>query len=284
MMQTHLVGRRLALIFILRATCSAVSQQQVHLQITTTDNVHFLLTDPEGRTCGRDPRGASDPSEGTEIDGIPGANYSFETVGAIPDSGESSFAVYYHVLACTYDSPQCDGTYRIQVIGIELGRFDLYASIDPAKGSNCQRARFKVKGGMIDKDSTITYEMYYSCSPATQSSFEKVVTVQGIRQDLSASSKLDLLGDAKWLDELFKDLSKIEKEISRHNELKACLVLKKFQDKIEEARKKTVKNEEKKKKHEKVFIAEDAYKTVQEDIATLLRRLSTTKKEGKGNR
>jgi hypothetical protein len=282
MMQTHSVGRWLMFILILRATCSAVSQQQVHLQITTTDNVHFLMTDPQGRTCGRDPRGASNPSEGTEIDGIPVANYSFETVAAIPDSGESSFAVYYHVLACTYDSPQCDGTYRIQIIGIGLGRFDLYASVDPAKGSNCQRARFKVKGAMIDTDSTITYVLSYSSSPSTRSSFEKEVSVQTVRQDLSVSFKLALLGDAKWLAELFKDLSKTEKQISSHNEPKARQELEKFQDKIEDARKKTIKKEEQKKKHDKVFITADAYKTVQEDVAALRRHLSATKgKKGK---
>jgi ElaB/YqjD/DUF883 family membrane-anchored ribosome-binding protein len=275
------VKSSLLILLTVAVTVQPKAQQKVHMQITATDNAHFVLTDPEGRKTGRDPRGASHRAEGIPIDGIPGANYSFESVGAIPDSNETVDATYYHVLAYSFDSPTSDGIYSIDLVGIDLGQFDLYVSVDPARGSSRQRARFVLRHLVIDQDSAIAYRLTYDGTPGSRPKFDKVVFARTIRQDAHACLELKLLGNS----ELYKDLShradKFEKYLAHKDSSKAREELEDFKDKIEDVRKQTVKKEQKKERREKEFLTKDAYQILQEDVDALLKQLPQRRK-GKG--
>jgi len=120
------------LCFIVALICQiGYAQQRGFLDITSSDAVHFVVTDQLGRRAGADPRGAPNPRIGIDINEIPGAVYAAETVGDIPDKeGDPVRIDYSHVLTYSFDSPN-DGTHLIQTIGVRDALFDLYVSITP---------------------------------------------------------------------------------------------------------------------------------------------------------
>lgn len=265
------------MILIIFAIEFAYSQQLVHTQITSTDNAHFIVTDPLGRKTGRDPRGASKRYEGIAMREIPEANYSFESVGDIPDSGEVPNAVYYHEFAYSFESPQRDGIYLIQVIGIELGQFDLYVSIIPSDISSRQECRFVIEQALIDQDSVISYQLLYNGAPGSPMTFKKIVTSNTLRQDLSAGYKLNLLGDEKLFEDLGKDIDKFEKELFQRDSIKARDKLEEFEKKIDKEHEETIKHEQRGQKEKQRFMTEDAYRILKEDVQLLLATLPKKK-------
>lgn len=151
------------------------AQQRGHFRVTSSDAVHFIVTDPLGRRTGTDPRGAPDPAIGIDIDEIPGANYAIETVGDIPDNeGDPVRIDYSHVFMYSFDSPQNDGMYLIQTIGVRSSLFRLYVTVSPRGNSTIQPFRTEIRG-LIDKDSVLEYRFDYRSQPGTPIKFEKVV-------------------------------------------------------------------------------------------------------------
>ena len=252
---------------------TAHPQEKVHMGLTSSDNVHFVVTDPSGRRAGRDPRGAASRAEGIEIGGIPNAHYAFESVGDIPDSNETPNPIYYHEFAYTFGSPQGDGLYKIEMIGIESSRFDFYISVDPASGSARQRCRFVLKGAVIEQDSMLTYHLLYNGALDTPIHFKKIALPSTLRQDLSAAYKLNLLGDKKFFDELNNQLDKFERTLTKGKEdsVKARKELEEFEKKIDKEREETTKHEQRGQK-DKRFLAADAYEILKEDISLLRRQ------------
>lgn len=253
------------------------SQHRIDMDITSTHNVHFIVTDPLGRRTGRDPRGATNRYEGIEINEIPGSNYSAESVGDIPDSNETPNAVYYYELLYTFESPQNDGRYIIQVIGIEPCQFDLYVNVDPVDKAARQKFHFVINTALIDRDSVVNYQLVYNGMPGSPMTFKKIVTSNTLRQDLSAGYKLNLLGDEKLFEDLGKDIDKFEKELSQNDSLKARDKLEEFEKKLDKEREETIKHEQRGQKEKQRFMTEDAYRILKEDVQLLLATLPRKK-------
>ena len=86
------------------------------MRITAPVNVHFVVTDPQGRRTGYD------PTTGTNFTEIPGAGYTEQAIDTPNESGFSpqrlSDERYF-----TSVSSVLDGAYQIQVFGVTSGSF-----------------------------------------------------------------------------------------------------------------------------------------------------------------
>ena len=169
---------------------TAECQNIVYFQITSTNSVHFIVTDPFGRRTGSDPRGAENRLLGIDIDEIPKATYSFEGPGDNPDSTKPQERVTYHVFMYLFESPQNDGVYSIRVIGISTSNFKLHVSISPNEILNGRKFRYVLGGAPIEADSVINYNLEYRSSLAGEITLKKEVSSRSLLQDISAMRQL----------------------------------------------------------------------------------------------
>jgi hypothetical protein len=228
--------------------------------------VHFIVTDPQGRKTGVDPRGVKKPWIGKKIDEIPGANYSTSGVGDNPTVNESEQSDNSHEFLFGLRSPENDGVYQIDCIGWKLTRYSLYIDVTPDDTSAMQPFR-TVKRGVIDKGVIIKYRFEYHGEPGTLVGFEKLVSQTMIRQDLDNSYKLKLVGDKGFHEELSNILDNYEKHLSKKDMLKAVKELGKFQDRI------TEEYEEGTKPRDKRFVTADALQILSYDVKYLIDQL-----------
>ena len=242
------------------------SQNSGVIQITTDRTIHFIVTDPQGRRTGRDPRGTDDPLVGKKIKEIPRANYSVNAIGDSPKDYEPLGTDIQHEFMYELYSPEGDGVYRIDCIGIKLGKYKLY--VDMTSNDTTQVQEFQAAvSNIIDKDNVITYRFEYHGQPGSLITFEKVVTPSTLRQDLGNSFKLKLLGEQGFYKELSNSLDSYEKHLSKKDTLKAVKEVEKFQGRI------TGEYNKGTKPNDKRFITADAWKILYDDAQYLVAHL-----------
>ena len=251
-------------------------QNEGVLQINSDMVVHFIVTDPQGRKTGVDPRGVKKPWIGKKIDEIPGANYSTSGVGDNPTVNESEQSDNSHEFLFGLRSPENDGVYQIECIGWKLTRYSLYIDVTPDDTSAMQPFR-TVKRGVIDKGVIIKYRFEYHGEPGTLVRFEKLVLQTMIRQDLDNCYKLKLLGDKGFHKELSNILDNYRKHLLRRDTLKAVKELEKFQNRIAKEYKEGTKS------HDKRFVTADALQILSYDVQYLIDRLPEKSKHGRDN-
>lgn len=165
----------------------AESQISGSIQINSSADVHFIVTDPSGNRTGADPRGTpSDKIYGvTFISEILRANYSFAGNDALEGTASSES----HEFTFNFVSPDDDGVYTLQAIGTRLSTFWVDSYVLRKDGSNYKSSRFKV-GGVIDKDSVVAYRFTYYGNANKKLVFEKVVNASSLARDLAAMRRL----------------------------------------------------------------------------------------------
>jgi hypothetical protein len=249
---------------------TAPAQQRGHFRVTvSTDAVHLLVADHLGRRAGSDPRGAPDPLIGIGFDEIPGGEYAAETVGDIPDKeGDTARVDYVHVLTYTFDDP-IDGTHVIQAIGVKNSLFDLYLTVTPddAQGGP-QYFRAKVRG-LVQKDSVVVYRLHYQSHPGRAVTFEKIVTLNTLRQDLAVAHAENELGDTKLLDEWNKAIERTDRRLADRDSIKARQEMERFDRSLDKEYLQT-ENQQRRGHKEKRYITKVAYDILKTDVSVLL--------------
>jgi hypothetical protein len=167
------------------------SQNAGYFTITTGSQVQFIVTDPLGRSTGEDPRGFTNPMQGKRISEIPNANYSTTGVGDSPSEDyqpsaeDIGFEFGYEI-----KSPEDDGRYAIQVIGITSSDFHMYVRVKPKRRS-ITRPFNMVVHGVTDSNKVITYEFIYHGMPGGEIRFQKDVTGFTLLEDVQAMRKIN---------------------------------------------------------------------------------------------
>ena len=166
---------------------AAESQISGSIQINSSANVHFIVTDPSGNRTGVDPRGTpTDKVYGvTFIREILRANYSFAGNDALDGTASSES----HEFTFNFISPDDDGVYTLQAIGTRLSTFLIDSYVLRDDGGNYKSSRFKV-GGVIDKDSVVSYRFTCFGNAAKKLVFEKVVNASSLARDIAAMRRL----------------------------------------------------------------------------------------------
>ena len=183
--------RRLIFEFTLIASlCTAAYAQEVGMQINSTDNVHFIIVDPQGQRTGVDPRGATSDTQWVWLREIPSSHYSYETVGNLDSLGPVTYSMQF---LYSFNTPDGDGTYLIHVIGNMVARFNLSISITGSDSTRVQNVEYEVKDAPLDKDSASTYRLTYHGLPGSAVSLIKAVSARSLVQDIAAMFKL------KWV-------------------------------------------------------------------------------------
>jgi hypothetical protein len=212
--------RALAIILLNAAFAFSANSQNVgSMQINSSESIHFIVTDPLGRRTGADPRGeVTDTVYGVSfIHEIPSANYSFSGVDKLeggpagPESHEFNF---------NPQSPQEDGLYRLQAIGVRLSQYLIDSYVLQDTGGGYRTWDFRVSG-VIDKDSVITYRFSYYGGPGKDLTFVKSVGPSSLLQDVAAMRKLNWIANQPAADrysELFRSYASQFKE----NNIKAA--------------------------------------------------------------
>jgi hypothetical protein len=170
---------------------SVLSQNSGYFDISTTVDVQFIVTDPLGRRTGVDPRGASNPMQGIEINEIPGANYSTSSVGDSPlpdyEPIKSDFSFEFNYIISV---PQNDGVYTIQTIGTTSSDYNMDVHVKSEPKSTIQSFDINIHG-VTDINKVARYRFTYFGMPGGEIKFEKVVTGTTLLEDISAMKKVN---------------------------------------------------------------------------------------------
>ncbi len=158
------------------------------------DGVHYIVTDPQGRRSGVDPRGAKTRNDWKWLREIPHANYSFQSVGNLDPKGTSDISMEF---VQNLNSPETDGLFRIEVIGNRLGKFDLFIDIAAYDSAVAQNVNFHAQAIPIEKDSCVTFFLTYFGQPGSPTGLVKYVSTASIIQDIDAMAKLTWISDQR---------------------------------------------------------------------------------------
>ena len=167
------------------------------------------------------------------------------------------------------------GSFSIQVYGQYQGAYSLRIAQGGKPFLKLALRRYIFKGRQQD--------FILSVSTGNVATIEKSVRISSLHQDLRDSYDAELLGPKELFAELSHRLDKLDKYFADKDSSKARHELEKFQEKIDQVRKETVKTELKKQKLPKHFISKDAYEILTEDVSILLKHLPLDKK-GKGEK
>jgi hypothetical protein len=237
-----------------------------NLQISSHRTIHFIVTDPQGRRTGVDPRGAEDPFIGNELSEIPDANYSTNAIGDSPQNYEPLETDIQHEFMYNVKSPTNDGIYQIDCIGLRLGRFDLSMSLLLQYPGETKSFDTTLTG-FVDVNTVVSFRMEYKGEQGGITRTEKIASSSILRQDLDNSFKLKFLGEQGFHKELSSILDSYEKHLSKKDTLKAVKELEKFQDRITKEYNKGTKSKDKR------FITADAWEILYNDAQYVIEHL-----------
>ncbi len=178
--------KKLTFLILLMSGLS-ISQESGYIQINSNDVVHYIITDPQSRKTGRDPRGVEKKIDYKRIKEIPDANYGFMGVGDIPGPGEEYHSETFHEFLYVPDSSQADGMYTIELIGIKSGSYNINVSISSL---NHENLNFHEEGE-ISKNQTVIYNFYYSDNPSDSVFIKKVASSHNVQIKESQDSLLN---------------------------------------------------------------------------------------------
>lgn len=189
--------KALSILASLGVACSLLQAQNVIVQINSSDNVNFLVTDPKGRRTGVDPRGARSNDTWKWFEEIPHSNYAFTSVGSLDtnDTPEGSMEFLHR-----FPSPQDNGTFTIRVFGNSLGAFDLSLSVQGSGKAGIPNAGFEIRSTPIEKDSAVTFFFNHHGGPGTPVTFVKLVSATSLIQDVYAMHRLRWIKDQRTAD------------------------------------------------------------------------------------
>ena len=268
MIRTTLVVLAMTVIIPTWAYC----QLRTYVQLSSDRVIHYVITDPLGRRTGCDPRGAADRLLGRYIEEIPGANYSVNAIGDAPVDNQPLESDISHEFVYTIRSPENDGNYAIECIGINTGRYGLSTLFSPHEEAHMKSFDTTLVG-LIDQDSVVTYRFEFRGSAGVFVPPVKQVSFSVLRNDIRIAFTLDLLGDEHLRDKLLSGVDKCEKRLGKKKEDSADVRrdLEKLADDLSKERQETAKHEERKQK-EKRFISKDAFEILTQDVALLLKQ------------
>jgi hypothetical protein len=261
-------------LFAVLMQCHLCGQGKAVVQINSSIAVQFIVTDPRGRMTGVDPRGSGNPELGREINEIPGANYSTSGLGDSPENDEPQDSDFSHEFMYTLPSPEGDGKYEIEVIGVEPCVYSLFIDISPAWGSHVQSFRKTIKG-LTDKDQVTQFQLEYAGDASKQAMLSRVVSPVDLRQDLDNSFKLKLLGGYGFYKELSNREDNFEKHLSKKDTSAAVKELEGFRATFTKEYEKGIKPNGNR------FITADAWKILSDDTQYLADRLQSKSRPGR---
>lgn len=135
--------------------------QLASISLIMASPAELLITDPQGRRTGVDPRAGSTYSE------IPGTFYSTRSLDSDDGSGETA-----HPVKEFYSSSPLDGKYTIQVIGTGNGPYTLEVLTYDTAGDPSYNTTVS---GQIDVNSVDTYLLEYSSAPGGQTGLQSSI-------------------------------------------------------------------------------------------------------------
>lgn len=184
---------KILFVFIILYVNQSFSQNSGWLNISTGTRIQFIVIDPQGHRTGEDPRGVSNPMQGKELNETPGAIYSTTSVGDSPaDEYEPSSEDLGFEFGYKIRTPENDGLYKIETIGIDLGTYSLFIDVSPKRGSILQSFRKEIKG-YIDVNQVTSYRFLYNGSIGAPIILEKNVASQSIKDEINTYLKLNLI-------------------------------------------------------------------------------------------
>lgn len=163
-------------------------QDEISLQINSSSNVHYIVTNSRGQRTGADPRDhhAARPYAMPLLGQIPRANYSFSGTGDDQNSPEFSYNA---------ELPADSGTYQIQVFGMHPGVYWLSVCAVQTIGDSSKQWMFEVRG-VIDHDSAVAYRLTLPATLDMKVDLLKIISPSSLIQDIAAMQKL------KWIKRL----------------------------------------------------------------------------------
>jgi hypothetical protein len=233
------------------------------LWVTSDITVQFIVTDPLGRRTGNDPRGSNNPWIGVPLDEIPNANYGNSGLGDSPVDTTSEVSDNWHEFDDQIQSPEGDGIYKIDCIGLELTKFLL--GIHLASNDTTQMQEFTTQfTGLIDSNEVVSYQIDYHGQPGSSITFQKVVTQQVLHQDLDNSFKLGLVGNSAFYTILSDSLNQFDQSLAAKDSIAARSTLQNFLNQITQAPRDSAGTN---------FVTSDAFNILQSDVNTFLQQL-----------
>ncbi|MBM4170060.1 MAG: hypothetical protein FJ215_13025 [Ignavibacteria bacterium] len=244
---------------ILVAGTTALAQT---VTISANGYLKMLVVDPIGRKIGYE------PSSGKYYSDIPGVSIGAASIGLVSEEGPEDDPYEKDPIDVVFES--IPGRHAITLYGTKLTSYDVNVIARHKGGGPTTNV---ASGGFIDSGMVFNFFFLYDPSSRAETALSKNVTVQDLRQQISAVHRLNLLGDKKLFDDWNKELDKIERDLSRKDSAKARQELDKFGKEVDKLRKETIKHEEKKVPKPSKFITQDAYQVIREDIDILLNQL-----------
>ena len=244
------------------------AQGRSFVQINTSVSVHFLVIDPHGRRTGVDPREAQNPQLGKELNEIPGANYSTTSVGDSPENEEPLNSDFSREFLFKPQSPENDGEYLIEVVGIEPGKYSISVYVAPKRESKARVFRTSFYG-LTDANQVTRFQFVYRGNPENPASLTKIVKSADLRQDLDNSFKFGLLIQHGLYTELSTALDQFERDFGRKDTMAAVKRLGEFLDVINKEHEKPTKPNDNR------YIKDEAWQILSEDTKNLIEQLSS---------
>ncbi len=257
----------LALLSIQSFVVSDIEAQFRYLTIYANGDVWLLVTDPEGRRLGYDPR------SNQHFEEIPRGNVGAAGIDIVTDKGGEADSSQVNPVEAMIPEP-LDGDYVIRAFGNSLRFFDMSIMAEHSTDPITNIAN----GGIIDSGQTATFVFTYDFNDRSKSRIRRVIVMSTLRQDLDNCFKLKLLGNKPLYTNWSHRVDKFEKELSEGDSLKARHELEKFEREIKRVREQTIKREERKQKLPPRFITADAFQILREDVQALLNQLPLKKK------
>jgi len=242
--------------------CSGVAAQERLNKLTfiLSGPAEFLVVDPQGRREGID----SMLNYRSAFDEIPESYYG--TGGVDSENPDLPGMV---TTECEIGAAH-PGTYHVRVTGTSAGtyRLDVYASNPQASGA--QVSFF----GVVTRHRTEAFRIDVDADTAGLLKFERVMTMQSLRQDIRDLFAAGLLGPERFYRELIQKVRAMERRLSRGDSDKVSPMLRELRKKIERDYQEGLRQGHPGKRNRKgPAVSEDAFRILMKDIDLLMERL-----------
>jgi adhesin HecA-like repeat protein len=194
------------------AATQLLAQNNVYIQINSSDGVHFIVTDPLGRRTGADPRGIPRDTtyRVTFINEIPGAGYAFSGAGSL-NAGDEDTETHEFMLSDTL--PQTMKNYSLLIIGTRTCDYWVDLMMTLSQGT---QVRTEVHG-VIQKDSAVLSGFTINDTPGSTTAISRVVNVASVLNDISIMQQLNLVVDQSTADKYTGLINTYASQIQQNN-------------------------------------------------------------------
>ena len=252
----------LAGLYVLLIAPMTIEAQEFNIWVP--DNVQVVIVDSLGRCVGYDPATRQVRKE------YPDCGYSLEGVGdSDVEPGQQTNDQEYNL----WIDEHLVGVYTVRILGVSGSRYSLRITQGIKRRLIIQRESYIRPGTQQDFRLDITRE--------NRGSLQRSPHPKSLSEDLQAVFEAGALGDKRFYDQLKKDATQYERQLSKGDSLKARKELEQFEQKIDQEYRRDSRNESTGRGNEKRFIKKDAYQLLKEDVTTLLEQLPEHRK-GKG--